>query len=63
MAKFWGVECKGCGMIHPTAMQRPGDLGGRCAPNEPFQYVCPHDNTQYSYEHVATVSAVLTVML
>jgi hypothetical protein len=50
MAKFWGVECKGCGMKHPTAIYRHGDVGGRYAPNETFQYGCPHDNTSYSYE-------------
>jgi hypothetical protein len=46
---FWGVKCKGCGGMHPTAMFRKGDTSGRVGPNEPFEYTCPRDNKAYEY--------------
>lgn len=46
---FWGIRCKGCGKMHPTAMYRKGDAGGRFGSLEPFRYRCFEDGRLYDY--------------
>ena len=36
--KFWGVKCKTCGLMDPTAMFRDGDASGRFRAQELFSY-------------------------
>jgi hypothetical protein len=46
---FWGIKCKGCRWMHPTAMYRRGDTHGRFELNELFRYECPSDGESYEY--------------
>jgi hypothetical protein len=44
---FWGIECKGCGEMHPVVMFRDGD---KETPFPVVHYRCPNDGRQYEYE-------------
>jgi hypothetical protein len=46
---FWGIRCKGCGKMHPTAMRRREDRGGRFEAEEAFGYRCFLDDRVYDY--------------
>jgi len=47
--RFWGIRCRGCGKMHPTAMHRNHDTIGRFQPDEAFRYKCPRDDKTYDY--------------